>query len=90
MQQGLLGRISRTSIMEYHAFGIISEGRRSGCHYMICGVQGDFTKDLVANPPRTVWTRELKFGGFPHPFFLFVFKVVFCSRQIRKWMVPCR
>jgi hypothetical protein len=24
MQQGLLGRISRSSIMEYHAFGIIS------------------------------------------------------------------
>jgi hypothetical protein len=23
MQQGLLGRISRTSILEYHAFGII-------------------------------------------------------------------
>jgi hypothetical protein len=66
MQQGLLGRISRTSIMEYHAFGIISEGRKSGCHYMICGVQGDFTKDLVANPPKTVWTRELKFGTF-HP-----------------------
>lgn len=69
MQQGLLGRISRTSIMEYHAFGIISEGRRSGCHYMICGVQGDFTKELVANPPKTVWTRELKFGMFP--FFLY-------------------
>jgi hypothetical protein len=62
MQQGLLGRISRTSIMEYHAFGIISEGRKSDCHYMICGVQGDFTKDLVKNPPKTVWTRELKFG----------------------------
>jgi len=62
MQQGLLGRISRTSIMEYHAFGIISEGRKSTHHYMICGVQGDFTKDLVANPPKTVWTRELKFG----------------------------
>lgn len=62
MQQGLLGRISRTSIMEYHAFGIISEGRDSPHHYMICGVQGDFTKDLVANPPKTVWTRELKFG----------------------------
>ena len=64
MQQGLLGRISRTSIMEYHAFGIISEGRKSGSHYMICGVQGDFTKDLVADPPKTVWTRELKFGTF--------------------------
>jgi hypothetical protein len=62
MQQGLLGRISRTSIMEYHAFGIISEGRKSGHHYMICGVQGDFTKDLVNNPPTSLWTRELKFG----------------------------
>jgi hypothetical protein len=68
MQQGLLGRISRTSIMEYHAFGIISEGRKSGTHYMICGVQGDFTKNLVLNPPKTVWTRELKFGTPPiHP-----------------------
>lgn len=62
MQQGLLGRISRTSIMEYHAFGIISEGRKAKYHYMICGVQGDFTKGLVADPPKTVWTRELKFG----------------------------
>jgi len=62
MQQGLLGRISRTSIMEYHAFGLISEGRKADCHYMICGVQGDFTKSLVANPPKTVWTRQLKFG----------------------------
>lgn len=48
--------------MEYHAFGIISEGRQSGEHYMICGVQGDFTKSLVDNPPKTLWTRELKFG----------------------------
>lgn len=64
MQQGLLGRISRTSIMEYHAFGIISEGKNSPHHYMICGVQGDFTKNLVVNPPKTVWTRELKFGMY--------------------------
>ena len=62
MQQGLLGRISRTSVMEYHAFGIISEGRKATHHYMICGVQGDFTRNLVADPPKTVWTRELKFG----------------------------
>lgn len=62
MQQGLLGRISRTSVMEYHAFGIISEGRRSPYHYMVCGVQGDFTKGLVADPPKAMWTRELKFG----------------------------
>lgn len=71
MQQGLLGRISRTSIMEYHAFGIISEGRKSNQHYMICGVQGDFTKELVANPPKTVWTRELKFGMLLLLYFFF-------------------
>ena len=83
MQQGLLGRISRSSLLEYHAFGIISEGRNARCHYMICGVQGkndcctalispvyspnttgDFTKGLVQNPPKTLWTRELKFGMF--------------------------
>ncbi|EEB98387.1 hypothetical protein MPER_02113, partial [Moniliophthora perniciosa FA553] len=40
MQQGLLGRISRSSIMEYHAFGIVSEGKDAKYHYMICGVQG--------------------------------------------------
>lgn len=65
MQQGLLGRISRTSIMEYHAFGLISEGRKAKYHYMICGVQGDFTKKLVAKPPKTLWTRELKFRKIP-------------------------
>ncbi|KAF8598529.1 hypothetical protein BDV93DRAFT_534328 [Ceratobasidium sp. AG-I] len=63
MQQGLLGRISRSSVMEYHAFGIISEGTKSPYHYMVCGVQGDFTRGLVEDPPKYVWTRELKFAG---------------------------
>ncbi|KAF8998922.1 hypothetical protein BDQ17DRAFT_1247031 [Cyathus striatus] len=63
MQQGLLARISRSSVMEYHAFGIISEGKNSNKHYLICGVQGDFTKGLVKNPPTHIWTRELKFAG---------------------------
>ncbi|KAF8161265.1 hypothetical protein B0H34DRAFT_654134 [Crassisporium funariophilum] len=63
MQQGLLTRISRSSIMEYHAFGIISEGKHAKAHYLICGVQGDFTRSLVENPPRSLWTRQLKFAG---------------------------
>ncbi|KAF9039445.1 hypothetical protein BDZ89DRAFT_1129339 [Hymenopellis radicata] len=63
MHQGLLARISRGSILEYHAFGIISEGTKSKEHYLICGVQGDFTRSLVDNPPTTIWTRELKFAG---------------------------
>ncbi|KFY05457.1 hypothetical protein V492_08525 [Pseudogymnoascus sp. VKM F-4246] len=79
MQQGLLGRISRTSIMEYHAFGIISEGRKSGHHYMICGVQGDFTKDLVINPPKTVWTREMKFAGVGHASAMFKRGIRICT-----------
>ncbi|KAF8270492.1 hypothetical protein EI94DRAFT_1571427 [Lactarius quietus] len=60
MQQGLLARISRSSIMEYHAFGIISEGTHARHHYLICGVQGDFTRKLVNDPPTHIWTRELK------------------------------
>ena len=78
MQQGLLGRISRSAVKEYHAFGIIScvsktrsnrsnllirhfrEGPHAKYHYMICGVQGDFTRSLVNDPPRYLWTRELK------------------------------
>jgi hypothetical protein len=35
-------------------------GRKSDEHYLICGVQGDFTRSLVENPPKTLWTRELK------------------------------
>ncbi|SPQ25707.1 5ae41152-2301-4fa9-9a42-00ca209dd214 [Thermothielavioides terrestris] len=79
MQQGLLGRISRTSLMEYHAFGIVSEGRHSGCHYLICGVQGDFTRELVANPPKTVWTRELKFAGVGHASAMFKRGIRICT-----------
>ncbi|KAI0083990.1 hypothetical protein BDY19DRAFT_998077 [Irpex rosettiformis] len=63
MQQGLLGRISRSAVKEYHAFGVISEGTHAKYHYMICGVQGDFTRSLVNDPPKYIWTRELKFAG---------------------------
>ena len=60
LQQGLLARISRSSVMEYHSFGTISEGKHAKCHYLICGVQGDFTEELVKNPPTHLWTRQLK------------------------------
>ena len=60
LQQGLLTRISRSSVLEYHAFGTISEGKHAKHHYLICGVQGDFTKGLVDNPPTHLWTRQLK------------------------------
>ncbi|KAI1045549.1 hypothetical protein LB505_013780, partial [Fusarium chuoi] len=66
MQQGLVGRISRTAVKEFHAFGIISEGIESPYHYLVCGVQGDFTKGILSHPPTTLWTRELKFTGIGH------------------------
>lgn len=46
--------------MEYHGFGIISEGVASNTHYIIAGVQGDWTRGLVSDPPKTLWTREMK------------------------------
>ncbi|KAE9408676.1 hypothetical protein BT96DRAFT_913814 [Gymnopus androsaceus JB14] len=52
MQQGLLARISRSSVLEYHAFGIISEGVNAKYHYLIC-----------ENPPTHIWTRQLKVAG---------------------------
>jgi hypothetical protein len=39
------------------------EGRHAKYHYLIAGVQGDFTRGLVERPPKTVWTRELKVCG---------------------------
>ena len=60
IQQGLLGRISRSATMEYHGFGIISEGIESGCHYIIAGAQGDWTRGLVADVPKHLYTREMK------------------------------
>jgi hypothetical protein len=60
MQQGLLARISRSAVKEYHAFGTISESVDAKYHYLICGVQGDFTKGLVNDMPTHIWTRELK------------------------------
>ena len=79
MQQGLLGRISRSCIMEYHAFGIISEGTHAKYHYMICGVQGDFTRSLVNDPPATLWTRELKFAGVSNTSTLYKRGVRICT-----------
>ncbi|KAF7793497.1 hypothetical protein EIP86_004609 [Pleurotus ostreatoroseus] len=79
IQQGLLGRISRTATMEYHGFGIISEGIQSGCHYIIAGVQGDWTRGLVTDPPKSLWTREMKFAGLPYLAHLYRRGIAICT-----------
>jgi hypothetical protein len=42
------------------------EGTHAKHHYLICGVQGDFTKSLVNNPPTKIWTRQLKVIRLPN------------------------
>jgi hypothetical protein len=36
------------------------EGTHAKYHYLICGVKGDFTRNLVPHPPTHLWTRQLK------------------------------
>lgn len=79
IQQGLLGRVSRDGLREYHAFGIISEGIESGCHYMIVGAQGDWTRRLVNDPPKYLYTREMKFAGLPYLAHLYKRGIMICT-----------
>lgn len=64
VKAGLLGRISRAPLSEWHAFGIISDGKEE--HMMLAGSVGDFTRRLVAEPPRNLWVRGLHFAGLPY------------------------
>lgn len=61
---GILGRISRSPLLEWHAFGIISDGENG--HMMLAGAVGDFTRSLVSDPPTHLWVRSLHFAGLPY------------------------
>ncbi|XP_058100729.1 adenylate-forming reductase 03009-like [Magnolia sinica] len=64
VKAGLLGRISPSPLLEWHAFGIISDGNKD--HMMLAGAVGDFTKSLVSNPPSHLWVRSVRFAGLPY------------------------
>lgn len=64
VKPGILGRISPSPLSEWHAFGIISDGKKE--HMMLAGAVGDFTKSLVANPPSHLWVRQVHFAGLPY------------------------
>ena len=49
IEAGILGRISRSPLSEWHAFGIISDRKEE--HMMLAGAVGDFTQGLVSQPP---------------------------------------
>ena len=64
VKAGILGRISPSPFSEWHAFGIISDGKKE--HMMLAGAVGDFTKSLVSNPPSHLWVRRVHFAGLPY------------------------
>ncbi|KAF2305258.1 hypothetical protein GH714_003361 [Hevea brasiliensis] len=64
VKAGILGRISPSPLSEWHAFGIISDGKTE--HIMLAGAVGDFTKSLVSNPPSHLWVRQVHFAGLPY------------------------
>ncbi|KAG8490838.1 hypothetical protein CXB51_014026 [Gossypium anomalum] len=64
IKSGILGRISPSPLSEWHAFGIISDGKTE--HMMLAGAVGDFTKSLVSNPPSHLWVRKVHFAGLPY------------------------
>ncbi|KAF5728713.1 hypothetical protein HS088_TW21G00863 [Tripterygium wilfordii] len=64
VKSGIFGRISPSPFSEWHAFGIISDGKSE--HMMLAGAFGDFTKSLVSNPPSHLWVRQVHFAGLPY------------------------
>ncbi|KAK3161277.1 hypothetical protein QOZ80_1BG0075070 [Eleusine coracana subsp. coracana] len=64
VKAGLLGRISRSPLSEWHAFGIISDG--GDTHAMLAGAVGDFTQGLISDPPSSLWVRNVHFAGLPY------------------------
>ncbi|XP_057764318.1 adenylate-forming reductase 03009-like [Salvia miltiorrhiza] len=64
VKAGILGRISPSPFSEWHAFGIISDNKKE--HMMLAGAVGDFTRSLVASPPRHLWVRQVHFAGLPY------------------------
>uniref|UniRef100_A0A7N2LRB4 Adenylate-forming reductase n=1 Tax=Quercus lobata TaxID=97700 RepID=A0A7N2LRB4_QUELO len=64
VKAGISGRISPSPLSEWHAFGIISDGKKE--HMILAGAVGDFTKSLVSNPPSHFWVRKVHFVGLPY------------------------
>ena len=58
---GLLARISPSPLSEWHAFGLISDGKST--RTILAGAVGDFTKSLVNHPPSSIWIRTFHFAG---------------------------
>lgn len=66
LRLGLLGAIARHPLKDWHSFGSISDGPYSDWHMLVVIGLGDFTKELISNPPTHLYTRRLKAVGGPY------------------------
>ncbi|CAL0309288.1 unnamed protein product [Lupinus luteus] len=64
VKAGMIGRISTSPLSEWHAFGIISDGKKE--HMILAGAVGDFTTSLVTNLQTYMWVRRMHFAGLPY------------------------
>jgi len=55
-----VGRSPRNGQAPHRADTSASESMFADHHYMICGVQGDFTRSLVETIPTHIWTRRVR------------------------------
>ena len=61
---GTFGRISHSVLGEYHTFALITPDPKTRSHKMIVAAAGDWTKALIASPPRSLWVRTIRPPGF--------------------------
>lgn len=75
---GRFGRLSRSPLLEWHAFAI-SSTIGTDEHFMICGAVGDWTNALHTDPPTYLYTRRFKFTGLPRMIELFKRVLLVCT-----------
>ena len=63
---GAFGRISRHLLADWHTFALVSQASHSRSHVMVISALGDFTRELVRRPPKTLYVRSVKFLGLPY------------------------
>lgn len=66
LRLGLLGAVARHPLKDWHSFGSISDGPDSDWHMLVVIALGDFTKELINDPPTHLFTRRLKAVGGPY------------------------
>jgi len=76
---GTFGRVAHHPLGCWHAFATVSASRTGRTHAMVVSGVGDWTKALVASPPRGLWVRRIRTPGFMYNVRLFARSVVLAT-----------